>query len=237
MTSRVDVLLASEDSEAAVSDEKAMYEDAVCKASESLASEASRLQSDVDDKRREVERIEKVQSEEQSEYLISRTRTLQQLGKLHDSIITNDTAAVTEREKRQEDVTGMNREILSAERGFHADEKTLLTGRSDLVGKLLDLEHELAESKAAHIEKVHTMEAEAHAVLLNEKEGLENDVTLLKSRGQDDLLSLKTTHRKTLSEIKHELCQVDLNISQMEEKAGPLLNGKSSNDNDICKTQ
>ena len=98
---------------------------------------------------RNVHHLEQLRADNIS--AVERHRAL--LVEAQEKIRILEAEASNERERRDEDVKGVHRELLETERGFHQEEKTLMHGQQDMLAKVVELERKLVESKTEHLQK------------------------------------------------------------------------------------
>ncbi|KAJ0395544.1 hypothetical protein P43SY_003012 [Pythium insidiosum] len=114
-------------------------------------------------------------------------------------------AAIAERERLEQDVSGATTEMLEKQRGFHEEERTLLSQQKELLARIVELERELVQKKTRHVQQVFTVETELSRQTDALKQEQAEFARQLKAQAKTDTGVLKLAYQKKKAVVQAEL--------------------------------
>ncbi|TMW67134.1 hypothetical protein Poli38472_012250 [Pythium oligandrum] len=199
-------------------DHKRLYEEQLEQATEQLSELRRVLHSDLNDKKSELERLLNDMStldlkhearvrnlESDLEWVRSRTAELEK-------------AAMEERQRLENDVSGATDEMLVAQRNFHQEERSLMTQQKELLARVVELERDLVAKKTKHVQQVFTIESEQAKQLDELKVEHAEFARQLKAQAKTDTGVLRLAYQRKKAVVQSELDTVMREIREYEEK-------------------
>ncbi|GLD96802.1 hypothetical protein PINS_up005485 [Pythium insidiosum] len=203
-------------------DHKRLYEEQIEQSTQQLSELRSVLQSELNSKKDELER------------LLSDMSTMDLK---HDARVKNmenditwernraaelERAAIAERERLEQDVSGATSEMLEKQRGFHEEERTLLTQQKELLARIVELERELVQKKTRHVQQVFTVETELSRQTDALKQEQAEFARQLKAQAKTDTGVLKLAYQKKKAVVQAELDRVSREVQEYETRLAAL---------------
>lgn len=231
-------LQVSNTSEEMIQEQKNLFELSLKEASESLASEKQRAYTELEDKKMELQRVMSLMTRIQQDHdeICAHQREL--IESKRKKATDLEQRVVTERDRTEEDVGGVHRELIASERGFHKEERNLLEEQKQLMAKVIELERKLGENKTIHLQKTFQLSQEAQTQYQELKQQFDQEMNALKLQSKTDLATLRKTHENQVNELQDEIESTRQVIRDSKQKvlkhhsSGPL----SEKESELCRT-
>lgn len=208
------------DEQATVSaaEQKRQYEDQLAQSTQELSKMRSELQGELNTNKSELERltsdlttmnlkheIRVKNAESDLEWARRRTEEME--------------ASIRDRQQRQLELQlqmeqGAD-ELLTTERGFHQEERALLSQQKELMSKVVQLQRELVQKKTTHVQQVFTVENE-HAKQVDDIRAAHAEfVRKLRAQAKSDLAMLRLVHQRKKSAAQTQLAELDEQVADL----------------------
>ncbi|KAJ0396099.1 hypothetical protein ATCC90586_005299 [Pythium insidiosum] len=203
-------------------DHKRLYEEQIEQSTQQLSELRSVLQSELNGKKDELERL---------------LGDMSTMDLKHDARVKNmesdiswernraaelERAAIAERERLEQDVSGATTEMLEKQRGFHEEERTLLSQQKELLARIVELERELVQKKTRHVQQVFTVETELSRQTDTLKQEQAEFARQLKAQAKTDTGVLKLAYQKKKAVVQAELDRVSREVQEYETRLAAL---------------
>jgi chromosome segregation ATPase len=208
------------DEQATVSaaDQKRQYEDQLAQSTQELSEMRSELQGELNANKSELERL---------------TSDLTTMNLKHEIRVKNSESDLEWARRRTEDMEASIRdrqqhqlelqlrmeqgadELLTTERGFHQEERALLSQQKELMSKVVQLQRELVQKKTTHMQQMFTVENE-HAKQVDDARAAHADfVRKLRAQAKSDLAMLRLVHQRKKSAAQTQLAELDEQVTDL----------------------
>lgn len=210
----------AQDEQATISaaDQKRLYEDQLAGSTQQLSKMRSVLQGELNGKKAELERltsdlttmnlkheIRVKNAESDLEWARRRTEEME--------------ASIRDRQQRQLELQLQTQqgadELLTTERGFNQEERSLLSQQKELMNKVVELQRELVQKKTSHVQQVFTVENE-HAKQVDDARAAHAEFARkLRAQAKSDLAMLRLAHQRKKTAAQTQLAELDEQVADL----------------------
>lgn len=205
-------LAAQEESSTA---QKQAYDEQLSASAERLAEEKMRLREAIDNKQNELERTLATMEALSNTHQEALQRQDEQLRLAREQKDKLEGRVDLERDRRENDLKGVNRELLESERTFHSEEKNLMKVQQDLMGTVLDLERQMGQQANKAMEEKYKLQVEHREALEAERRLAAEAVEQAKQDAQKNLDRIQ-------GEMVEEYRQLDIELTKAKDKISRL---------------
>lgn len=201
---------------------KHLYEEQLERSTKQLSEVRRVLLGELSDKKSELDRLMREMTTMELKHDVRVRNVENDIAWTRSRTVELEKAAMEERSRSGNDLSGATEHMVTKERSFHEEERHLLTQQKEMMGRVVQLEREIAQKKTKHIQQVFALE-NGIAKKADEMQTEHAEFARqLKSQTKTDTDSLKLAYQKNKVAVVTETDKVDCEIDEIRAKLALL---------------
>lgn len=206
------------DSTTSADDQKRMYEAQLEQSTKQLSDLRKTLLGELNDKKSELERLMNDMQMMEMKQEVRVKNVENDIAWTRSRTAELEKASMQERLRPESDLSGATQHLLTKERSFHEEERSLLTQQREMMDRIAQLEREIAQKKTKHVQQVFQLENAIARKADEMKTEHAEFARQLKTQAKTDTGVLKLAYQKKKQAVQSETEKVKREIEEMREK-------------------
>lgn len=212
------VRLKDTDSAMSAGDQKRMYEEKLEQSTKQLSDLRKLLMGELNDKKSEFERLTNDMQMMEMKQNVRVMNVENDITWTRSRTTELEKASMQERQRPESELSGATQHLLTKERSFHEEERSLLTQQREMMDRMAQLEREVAQKKTKHVQQVFQLENAIARKADEMKTEHAEFARQLKTQAKTDTGVLKLAYQKKKQSVQSETERVKHEIDEMREK-------------------
>lgn len=206
------------DSGTSADDQKRKYDEKLEQSTKQLSDLRKTLLGELNDRKSELERLTSDMQMMEMKQDVRVKNVENDIAWTRSRTAELEKASLQERLRPESELSGATQNLLTKERSFHEEERSLLTQQREMMDRIAQLEREIAQKKTKHVQQVFQLENAIARKADEMKTEHAEFARQLKTQAKTDTGVLKLAYQKKKQVVQAETEKVKREIEEMREK-------------------